>query len=241
MKSVKLAILGAALLGSISSYSQTADEVVDKHIEAIGGKDNWRKVKSVVSEGVISFQGIDINVTVTAVHNTGSRQDLTIMGQNNYVIMTPTEGWMYMPVQGKTTVEPMTEEQVKKGVDELDTQGSLVDYKEKGHTIEYLGKEDVEGTECHKVKMVLKGGKETSYFIDPSSYLLIKSTSKQSVNGQEFELTTSYSNYQKLPEGISIPMTVNIPLGGPGMNADMVLSKVEINKTVAPETFKPAK
>lgn len=240
MKALKLAFLGASLLGTITGFSQTADEVANKHIEAIGGKENWKKVKSVIMEGSMAFQGIDIAVTTTAVHNTGSRQDLTIMGQQNYIIMTPTAGWMFMPVQGQQNVEPMTEEMVKKGADELDTQGALVDYKEKGHTIEYLGKEDVEGTECHKLKLSLKGGKVTTYFIDPASYLLIKSTAKQEVNGQELEMTTGYSNYQKLPEGISVPMTISVPLG-PGMNADMVLTKVTINKEVSNDLFQPAK
>jgi hypothetical protein len=147
---------------------------------------------------------------------------------------------MYMPVQGQTNVEPMTEEMVKKGADELDTQGALVDYKEKGHALEYLGKEDVEGTECHKLKLTLKGGKVTTYFIDPASFLLLKSTAKQEVNGQEMEMTTGYSNYQKLPEGISMPMTISVPLG-PGMNADMVISKIQINKEVPATTFQPAK
>ena len=240
MKALKLAFLGAALLGTMTGFSQTADEIANKHIDAIGGKDNWKKIKSVIMDGTMSFQGIDIAVTTTSVHNTGSRQDLNIMGQANYIIMTPTAGWMYMPVQGQTNVEPMTEEMVKKGADELDTQGALVDYKEKGHALEYLGKEDVEGTECHKLKLTLKGGKVTTYFIDPASFLLLKSTAKQEVNGQEMEMTTGYSNYQKLPEGISMPMTISVPLG-PGMNADMVISKIQINKEVPATTFQPAK
>ena len=69
---------------------------------------------------------------------------------------------------------------------------------------------------------------------------MLKSTAKQEVNGQEMEMTTGYSNFQKLPEGITVPMTVSVPLG-PGMNADMVLSKVQINKEVPADTFKPAK
>lgn len=240
MKSMKLTLLGLTLLGSLTGFAQTADEIANKHIDAIGGKDNWKKVKTVVMEGNMSFQGVDIAVTTTSVHNTGSRQDLNIMGQDNYIIMTPTAGWMFMPVQGQQSVEPMTEEMVKKGADELDTQGALVDYKEKGHTLESLGKEDVEGTECYKLKLTLKGGKVTTYYIDPSTYLLLKSTAKQEVNGQEIEMTTGFSNYQKLPEGISVPMTISVPLG-PGMNADMVINKITINKEVSTDIFKPAK
>lgn len=240
MKSLKITFLAAALLGGITGFTQTADEIADKHIEAIGGKENWRKVKTVITEGVMSLQGMDIPVTTTAVHNKGNRQDLVIMGQPNFVILTPTAGWTYMPIQGQTTVEALPEDAVKKGVDELDAQGALVDYKAKGHSLEYLGKENAEGKELHKLKLTLKGGKVTTYYIDGQNFLLVKSTNTQEMNGMKMEMTTGYGNYQKLPEGVSVPMSLTIPLG-PDMFADMVLSKVTINKDVPEETFKPGK
>ncbi|HEY8399151.1 MAG TPA: hypothetical protein VIK80_14505 [Flavihumibacter sp.] len=240
MKSLKITFLIAALLGGITGFTQTADEIADKHIDAIGGKENWRKVKSIITEGVMSLQGMDIAVTTTSVHNKGNRQDLMIMGQQNFVILTPTAGWTYMPVQGQTEVQELPEDAVKKGVDELDAQGALVDYKEKGHSLEYLGKENADGKDLHKLKLTLKGGKVTTYFIDAQSFLLVKSTNEQEFNGMKLEMTTGYGNYQKLPEGISVPMTLTIPLGM-DMYADMVLNKVTINKDIPEETFKPGK
>ncbi|ULQ50989.1 outer membrane lipoprotein-sorting protein [Flavihumibacter fluvii] len=239
MKSMKLAFLGAALLGAVCTYAQTADEVVDKYLNAIGGKENWKKVNSVITEGAMQVQGADVTVVSTAVQGKGSRQDISVMGMTGYQIITPTEGWSYMPFQGQTKAEPATAEMVKMGADQLDVQGALVDYKTKGHSIELLGKEDVDGTECHKLKITYKSGKIDTYFIDPATYLLVKSISKQSINGQEMELTSAFSNYQKTPEGIMIPMAVTVPLG-PGLSADMTVKKIEINKPVADTTFKPS-
>ncbi len=240
MKTTKLALLGiTAVLGAFTSYAQTADEVVNKYLDAIGGKENWKKVSSVITEGNMSVQGADVLVTATVVHGKGSRQDISVMGMTGYQIMTPTGGWSYMPFQGQAQAEPMTEEMVKKGADQYDTQGALVDYKDKGHNVEYLGKEDVDGTECHKLKITHKSGKEETYFLDPATYYLIKAISKNNVNGQEVEMTTAFSNYKKLPEGIVIPMSISLPMG-PGMMADMTITKVEINKPVADSTFKPS-
>jgi hypothetical protein len=54
----RLSVLGlfvtSLLFGSVQA--QTVDEVVDKHIEAIGGKDNWKKVNSMKSEAVMNVQ-----------------------------------------------------------------------------------------------------------------------------------------------------------------------------------------
>jgi outer membrane lipoprotein-sorting protein len=243
MKTFKLFSLFIAAAFSIgAAKAQTADEIISKHVEAIGGAENWKKVNSMVQTGSVSFQGMDISVVATIVHNKGMRRDISLMGMNGYEIVTPTEGWRYMPFGGgQTAAEPITPDELKESQDDLDAQGNLVDFKAKGHSAELLGKEDVDGTECYKIKLTQKGGKVTTYFIDPQTYYAVKALTTIKANGQEAEVTYGYSNYQKLPEGIIVPMTMSIPLGGPGQNADFVVSKIEINKTIDDSVFKPAK
>jgi hypothetical protein len=223
---------------ALSVQAQTADEVVNKYIAAIGGADNWRKINSVTSEGNLTVQGADVAVTLTVLNGKGMRQNISVMGMTGYQIMTPTAGWTYMPFQGQQKPEPVTDETLKESADQYDTQGALVDYKTKGHTIEYLGKEDVEGTEAHKLKVTHKSGKIETMYFDPVSFLAIRTVSKQKANGQETEISTTMSNYKKLPEGILIPMTVSVPVG-PGQNAELTLTKVEVNKPVDESIFKP--
>lgn len=243
MKTLRLFALFLVASFSLATVkAQTVDEIINKHIQAIGGLENWKKVNSVVQTGSISFNGMEIAVSVTVDNKKGMRRDITVMGMTGFTIVTPTAGWNFMPFQGgQTAPEPMTEEDLKEAQDGLDVQGSLIDYKAKGHSIELLGKEDVEGTECFKIKLTQKGGKIETYFIDPNTYFIVKSIAIMKANGQEAEVATTYSNYQKLPEGIFIPMLMGVPLGGPGMNVDFVLSKVEINKPIDETIFKPAK
>jgi outer membrane lipoprotein-sorting protein len=219
---------------------QPADEILEKHINAIGGVENWKKVNSMVQSGSMSFQGADIQMKRSIIHNTASRTDISLMGMTGYQIVTTKEGWSYMPFQGQATVEAMTADQVKDSQEELDIQGTYIDYKAKGHTAEYLGKEDVDGTECHKIKMTLKGGKTQTLYIDPTSYYLIKTLTVVNTNGQEAEVATSFSNFQKQPSGIVIPMSTTVPLG-PGLNADLTIESVEINTTLDASLFKPEK
>lgn len=235
MNMIKTAL--ATLTFAVAAYTvqaQTADEIVSKHVTAIGGADAWKKVNSVVTEGKLTVQGAEVNVTATVLNGKGSRQDIAVMGMNGYQIMTPTAGWSFMPFQGQQKPEPVTEEQVKEAADQLDAQGALVDYKAKGHAVEYLGKDDVEGTECYKLKLTHKSGKTETIFVDPASYYIVKSISKQKANGQEMDVTTTLSNYKKLPEGIVVPMTVGLPFG------EMNITKVEVNKPVDEAIFKPA-
>lgn len=80
--------------------------------------------------------------------------------------------------------------------------------------------------------MIDKGGQETTYYLDASSYLIIKETSKITANGKEMESSTSYSNYKKLPEGIYYALTVSNGWG------DTEFVKVEVNPKIDESEFK---
>lgn len=232
MKRVVFAFLLVATV--FVTKAQTADEIISKHIDAIGGADAWRKVTSIRQEGTMQVQGADVTVARTVLHGKGTRQDISFGGMNGYSIMTPTAGWNFMPFQGQTQPEPMTAEDIKEGQQDMDAQDELVDYKDKGTTVELLGKDDVEGTECYKLLVTFKSGKSESLFIDPASYHIIRQVAKQKANGQEMDITTNFSNYQKLPEGIVVAMSMTLPFG------ELNIKKVEVNKPVDEMIFKPA-
>jgi hypothetical protein len=235
MKFLRTALLGLATTITVFAQAQTADEIVSKHIDAIGGASNWKKINSFNMEGTLTVQGsIQVDLKQTVLHQKGMRMDFAVMGMNAYQIMTPTAGWNYLPFQGMTKAEPVTAEDLKDASDDIDAQGAFVDYKTKGHSVELIGKEDVDGVEAFKVKMKLKGGKEQTYFFDPKTFYILKMKSKQTANGQEMEFTATFANYKKLPEGIVLPMNITRPEG------ELVVSKYEINKPVDESIFKPS-
>jgi len=235
MKLIKTSVIAiAAMLVSVLTFAQTAEEIVAKHIEAIGGAAAWKKVNSLYYEGKITVQGAEVNVTLTAVNGKGVRQNISFGGMTGYQIVTPTAGWNFMPFQGQAAPEAMTADQLKESADDLDVQGKLVDYKSKGHTVEYLGKDDVEGTECFKLKITSKAGNVETVFIDPKSYYVVRSVAKRTANGQESDVPTDLSNYQKLPEGIVVPFSIKLSDG------ELVISKAEVNKKIEESVFKPS-
>jgi hypothetical protein len=216
-------------------FSQSADEIIEKHLEAIGGKEKLKQLSTVVMEGNMTVMGAEIPVKLFLSHNKGMRVEISAMGMMGYIIFTPTEGWQYFPFQGQAAPEVQPAEVVKEAADQLDLQG-LLDYKEKGHQVEYLGKEDYEGTECHKLKVIYKGGSEATMFIDPQSFYLLKQITKTKATGQEVEQVQTFSNYTKLPEGYVFPYAQT---GfGPG---EVSFTKIEVNKLVDETLFKPGK
>ena len=236
MKLIKTsAIAIVAMLVSVFTFAQTVEEIVAKHVEAIGGTEAWKKINSIYYEGKMTVQGAEVNVTLTSLNGKGVRQNISVMGMTGFQIITPTAGWNFMPFQGQTAPEAMTAGELKESADDLDVQGKLVDYKSKGNTVEYLGKDDVEGTECFKLKITTKAGNVETVFIDPKSYYIVRSVTKKTANGQENDVQTDLSNYQKLPEGIVVPFSIALSFG------ELVISKAEVNKQVDESLFKPSK
>ncbi len=86
-----------AFLMSGTIFAQTADEVIAKHIEAIGGKDNWKKINSMKMEANVNAQGMDVPVIIYQVHNKASKQEYTVMNMTGYSIITNEAGWNFNP------------------------------------------------------------------------------------------------------------------------------------------------
>ena len=225
MKKVLLSIF--VLVASVISLSaQTAEEVINKYVTAIGGADKWSKIQSLKVEGQIEVQGIAIPFTMQAVHMKGMRVDAEFQGRKIIDIVTPTKGWSQNPLMGKTSLEAITEDELKTKLDELDVQDEFVNYKEKGSTVEYLGKEEEEGTSYHKLKLVSKNGNEKVYFFDLTTGLIYKEESTVKQQGQEIKQAVKYLDYQTLENGIKMAFKSDM-----GMMM-MVTKKVTINPTI---------
>jgi len=183
--------------------------------------------------GSMKANGAEIQSTIVRVNNKAMKADWSMNGSTGYTIFTTTEGWSYNPFGGTSKAEAMTPEMVKAGQEDLCIAGPLMDYTTKGNKIEYLGKDDVEGTECHKLKLTTTVGTTYTMYFDATSFYKIRDVVKVNINGKEVENTTNYSNFKKLPEGIVYPMALGTAYG------EITLSSIDINKPVDDKIFKP--
>ncbi|HTM65979.1 MAG TPA: hypothetical protein VL093_06655 [Flavipsychrobacter sp.] len=236
MKLLKTAVLAAIMTSSaIASFAQSAEEIVTKHIEATGGEANWKKVNAIKMTGSMTIQGMEMPIIITTVNKKAMRMDITIMGTSNYQIITDKEGWGFFPIQQQQKPEPMTADQVKESQDQLLVQDEFLNYKKDGSKIEFLGKDDMEGTEVLKLKLTDKDGKEKTFFFDASNYYILRQSQKVNADGKETDVVVNYSNFQKLPAGITFPMTIEQEQTGP-----INFTSVEVNPNIDESIFKPA-
>jgi len=200
-----VAIIGTAF----TAKSQTADEVINKYIDAIGGKENWKKINSLRMEGQVEVQGLEIPFTMQAIHGKGVRTDGEFQGNAFIDIITATKGWSQNPMAGKATLQPISEDELKQKVDQLDIQSPFIDYKEKGSTVEFLGKDEEDGNEYFKIKLITKNSNETTYFIDTKTYLVYKQEAISTQQGQDVKVVIKSLDYQNVDGGVKMPFKMD--------------------------------
>ena len=229
---VYVALMLPIVLLSLNIQAQTADEIIEKYITAIGGKEKWRQVKSMKVNGFIEVQGIKINFTQQAIHNVGVRVDAEFQGQKIIDITTPTKGWSQNPFGGRSSLQPISEEELKQKLDELDIQDEFIDYAAKGSAVDFLGKDEEDGNEFYKVKMTTKNNNESVYFFDVNTSLIYKEEKTVKQQGQEMKMVTKVFDYKTIPFGIKIPHKSE------QMGQILVTDKIEVNTTIDENIFK---
>jgi hypothetical protein len=113
--------------------------------------------------------------------------------------------------------------------------GALVGIKAAGNTLELLGKEDVNGSPAYKLKVTLKGGMNSIYFLDAGTFLPVKIIAKVSMMGQEVEGETYPGNYKKV-DGTLLAHSMEAYVNGQTMRMDC--DKIEINVPMDNSIFK---
>ncbi|MBA2249601.1 MAG: hypothetical protein H0W12_05365 [Chitinophagaceae bacterium] len=227
------------------AQGQTVDEVINKYLDARGGKDKLNAIKSLYMEGIRQMMGTDVTIRITKVQGKLSRTDFEMGGTTGYTIITTNQGWSFIPIRS-TNVEPMPADRVKAMQPDLDIAGPLVDYAAKGNKVQLLGKDTADGKSCYKVKLTLgSSGKDITYFIDTKTDMIIQTRQMTMGMGgrnagtppKEMEMITDYADYG-LVEGVMFPHTISNPGAGPS-GGSTTFDKIEINKPVPDSQYKP--
>lgn len=213
LKSLIVALI-IAIIAPVNA--QTAEEIVSNYLENTGGKENWEKLEGVEMVGVMKMQGMEI--PFEQVSTKDGKQLVTIELQGNRMIWSAFDGttsWQrnQMTMEAEKSDNEATENMKKQTKDFPDP---FVNYKEKGYTVELVGKETIDGTETFKIKMtkdpIVVDGQSTPnivhYYFDTENFVpIIMETQINAGPMKGQTVKTSISDYQEV-NGMYFPFTV---------------------------------
>lgn len=233
-------ILPIAFLFCAQASAQTVDELIKKNIDAHGGIQKLKAVKSIRATGKVTPQGLEIPITLQQKRPAMLRIDATFQGKSQTGAYDGETGWKIDPFQGSSDPEKVAGDELKDLQQQADLDGPLVDYKAKGHTVELIGKEDLEGTPVYKLKLTFKGGDVRTIYLDAENYLELKVTSKRKTPGGELEIDQYLGNYKPVG-GIMFAHSIENKIKGQSVS-QITVDKIELDVSIDDSVFKmPAK
>lgn len=230
-------LIGATILAQ-DKPAPTVDELIAKNIEAKGGAQALHALQSLRLTGKLLINNGQFQLGYLEVRKRPNevRTEATLQGMTAVNAYDGKEGWKISPFQGRKDPEKMSADDIKSLMEDGEIDGPLVDWKEKGSTVEYLGTEDVDGTQAHKLKVVRKNGDVSFVYLDPDHFLEIRTTSQRVEHGAQIEVETDIGDYEKIG-GVFIPFSSESGSKGSPDKQKIVIDKAEPNPAVDDSLF----
>lgn len=230
-------IISVLFLSAVSLTAQTADEVLDKYYEALGGKEKFYSIKSWHLLGTSQLG-----------ENPGGEYQFIFVAPDRLKIKTVIDtfeiiqavnrdkGWHIMPMRGITEPTPMSEmERLQVMGQKALVLGPFDDYKKKGATLEFNGVVKKDGAVYKKLTLQAKddGPKAIIFLNDETNLIEIIETETFS-GGMPVTFINKISDYKEV-DGIMIPFNYVSYLNGKkytSLKIDTVILNKQYNQNV---------
>src|ERR1041384_3777979 len=221
-------VLGLLCCAATAS-AQTADELVAKNLQAKGGIEKIKSIKSLRMVGRMDQGGFKLDVGQEAKLPDLLRETFTFQGMMGIEAYDGQIGWRISPFEGRKDPEMMGDDDMRQLMEDADFYGPLIDYQQKGNKVEYLGHDTVDGDDALKLKVTLKNGDLMYYYLDPETFLEIRIESIRYIRGaiqEDFREPGSY----KQAGGIYFPFSFETgSKQNPVNTTKLTIDKIEVN------------
>lgn len=179
----------------------TLKEVLARHTEARGGAAALDAVRTLHNEAAVAEA--TFNVRGPYIANTEGLMRVDIFAADRCVFSEGIDrggAWSWSEGGAPQPASEAAAAALRHGV-EFNVFG-LHRFAERGHTLSLEGVEDVAGAELHVVKIVMNDGFETYRFIDPASWMVVRSRDVRAfhpdLDATEAPLESEFSDFREV-------------------------------------------
>lgn len=231
----RILLLALPVFAAFTLSAQSVEKVLDKYFTNTGGIEKWKNLKSTRMEGKMAMQGMEFPGTIYAKLPNKQRVEVSVQGMNIVQAYDGTTAWWINPFMGGTEPQLMPDEMAE-SITSQEFESPFLNYKEKGHTVTYEGKGEVEGAETHILKLTKKNGDVEYHYFDAEYFVPIMSkTTVKSGEGKGQFVETYLSDYQEV-DGLLFPFFIESKMDGQSMQK-MTITSVKINEDYPDDRF----
>jgi len=231
-----LLLLCPALTWPIVTCAQTVDDIIARNLQARGGVEKIKAVKTMRTSGTLRQGGFRAAFIQENQRPNKVREETIIQGMAETEAFDGKAGWRVSPFGGRKDPDLLSADDMKGLVEDADLDGHLVDYRNKDHRAELIGHESVEGTDCYKIKLTLNSSDVRYYYIDADSYLELKVETERKIRGTVQYNETLYGDYEQV-SGIYFPFAFESGQKGNPDRVKFTVDKVELNVPLSESRF----
>jgi hypothetical protein len=155
---------------------KTVDEVIDRNTQAMGGEKAIEAVQSIAVDLHIVDPGFAVDGIYRAARPGRMRIDINTDGKHVFTeAFDGDRGWQWKG-EGTTTVEESAKATaaLRHGVELPGHLYGLHELRRRGHRIELVGREKIEGIDYYALRLTLNDGYATTLYVDPRSWLVTR-------------------------------------------------------------------
>ena len=244
MKKTLIWVLAGLFVMSIlpaQGFGQTSKEVLEKMIDAQGGRKAMEAAKDTTISGTMELiqQGMNATLTMYQKEPNMMRMDIEVMGMVVTQAFDGQKAWFLNPQTGAT--EEMPENLAKEFERQALGNDSILNPEKFGITYELKGKEKVGDKDCLLLEQTMPDGHKNTLYLDSTSYLVLKTKTMTTgqMGGGEVLTETLLSDYRK--EGDLMAAHSMTILQDGAEFAKMTLTKITYNSGLRDSLFQMAK
>lgn len=255
----------AEVVSNHSSPMLTAEQIVDKNVDARGGLKAWRAVQAMTMTGKIDAGKLRTKPPIALNNFRKTRLDIRkVEPEDIKVVQLPfimemkrplkmrfelefrgdtavqafdgTTGWKLRPFLGRREVESYTPEEMKSASQQQQLDGFLIDYAAKGTRVESEGIERVAGRDAYRLKLTLKDGQVRHAWIDAQNFLDLMVDGARRMDGKPRKVMTYFHDFKSV-DGLMVPFTLETTVEGIRDSEKIVIEKVVLNPSVEDSRF----
>ncbi len=165
-----------------------------------------------------------------------TRLEVRFQGQTAVQVFDGARGWKLRPFLGRHEVEPFTPAEQRLALQQADLDGPLIDAIAKGHQVELLGTEAVEGHDAYKLRVTSEDGLLRQVWVDAKTFLDLKVDGTRWMDGKPRAVMTYFRDYRPV-EGLLVPHLLETRVEGVATPEKIVIEQVKVDAPIAVARF----